>query len=63
MTSIEATGKPRQDVARYQLVAVLAGVVFVVSAMLRQYREITIPASLLLAAWALFLYFRGRRRA
>jgi hypothetical protein len=63
MTSIEAAGKPRPGVARYQLVAVLAGVVFVLSAMLRQYREITIPLTAVLAGLALFLYFRGRRRA
>jgi hypothetical protein len=45
------------------LLGVLAVVVFILSAMLRQYREITVPLSVLLIALALFAYFRGRRTA
>jgi hypothetical protein len=45
------------------LLGALAAIVFVLSAMLRQYREITVPLSVLLIALALFAYFRGRRTA
>lgn len=43
------------------LIAVLAAVVFLLSAMLRQYREITVPLTILLALWAGYAYFRTPR--
>jgi len=63
MSSIEASDKSRKGVTRPQLIAVLAVVMFALSAMLRQYREITIPLTLVLALWAAFAFFRERRRA
>jgi hypothetical protein len=63
MSSFQAGEEPRKSVTRPELIAVLAAVVFVISAMLRQYREITIPVSVALAAWAAFLYFRRPSRA
>ncbi len=48
---------------RFGLLIVLAVVVFMLSAMLRQYREITIPATVLLLALAGFAYFREKRTA
>jgi hypothetical protein len=46
---------------RPAVIAAAAVAVFVLSAMLRQYREITIPLTIVLAAWAAFAYFRTRR--
>ena len=61
MTSIETTDNARKAVIRPELIAVLAIVVFALAAMLRQYREITVPLSLVLALWAAFAFFRQRR--
>jgi uncharacterized membrane protein YhhN len=61
MSSIEAGEKTR--VTRPALLAVLAVVMFMLSAMLRQYREITVPVAILLAAWAAYAYMQGRRGA
>lgn len=63
MTSIEGTDKARKGVTRPQLIAVLAVAMFALSAMLRQYREITIPVTVVLAAWAVYAYFRETRGA
>jgi hypothetical protein len=49
--------------ARPALIAVFAVVFFVLSAMLRQYREVTIPLTIVLAAWAGYAYFKRRSAA
>jgi hypothetical protein len=43
------------------LLAALAAAVFLLSAMLRQYREITIPLTIVLALWAGYAYFTAKR--
>jgi hypothetical protein len=54
---------PSAATPRFAVLAALAAATFLLSAMLRQYREITIPVTIVLALWAGYAYFSSKPRA